>query len=140
MAKYNLIQRTKSGVVGGSAGDYYNQVAVSASQTLVKNGKASYPLARITTRAQSRAKVAACDAKECIFQNQHVRIEMSVLAAGTEKDRQEALKCLMRATSEAQRLLKTGAVVGFAPDTVEVDDAIQSLALNLTGASGVPAA
>lgn len=140
MAKYQIIRRRPNGIVGGSATDFNNQVEVSASQTMIRNGSTNFPIARITTRAQSRAKVASCGTENsCVTQMQHVRIEITGLAAGTLADRQELLKCLMRATFEAQRALKAGAIIGYSPDALDVDDTVSSLTLNLTGASGVTA-
>lgn len=138
MAKYNLIQRNQNGVRGGSATDFYNQLEARASQTIVKSGKTSYPVARITTRASSRAKVPTCSEKDaCVFQEQRVRIEITGLAAGTTADRQELVKLLMRAASEAQALVKAGAVIGYAPTDLATNDDVSSVALNLTGAVGI---
>lgn len=138
MAKYNLKERRPKGVTGASASDFYNQIAADASQTIVKQGKASYPLARLTTRASSRAKVQGCgEGKDCLFQEQRVRIEVTGLAAGTTEQRQELMKLLIRAASEAQALIKAGAVIGYSPESITTDDSLTSLPLNLTGASGV---
>lgn len=138
MAKYNLIQRKQNGVVAGSPSDYYNQLESSASQVIKKVGSTSFPLARLTVRSQARAKVPTCKTTDaCVHQIQHVRIEGTGLAAGTEADRQAWAKAFMRAAGEFQALLKSGAVVGYAPTDVSVQDDVNSLALNLTGLSGV---
>lgn len=140
MAKFNLIQRKQNGVVAGSPSDYYNQLESSASQVIKKVGSTSFPLARLTVRAQARAKVPTCKPNDaCVHQVQHVRIEGTGLAAGTVEDRQAWAKAFMRAVSEFQNLLKAGAVVGYAPTDVATDDGISSLTLNLTGLNGVAA-
>lgn len=140
MAKYNLITRNQNGVTGGSASDFFRQLDAKASQTMVKSGKTSYPIARITARASARAKVATCGKDEpCVYQEQRVRIEVTGLAAGTTADKQELLKLLMTAASEVQAMIKASPVIGYAPTSIETDDSIQSLAMNLTGAVGVSA-
>lgn len=138
MAKFNLIARNQNGVDGGSASDFFRQLKAAASQVMMKVGKTSYPLARITTRASSRAKVDSCGKEDgCIHQEQRVRIEITGLAAGKTEHKQELMKLLMLATSEAQALIKASPVIGYAPTDLSTDDAISSLTLNLTGAVGV---
>lgn len=141
MAKFNLMQRKPNGVVGVSPTNYHLQMEASASTTIRKVSGVSFPLARITVRAQDRAKIPTCSTQNapCVYQNQHVRIEGTCLAAGTEADRRQFGTLLLLAATEYQAIAKASAVVGYAPTEIVTQDNITSTALNMTGYTGVPA-
>lgn len=141
MAKFNLMQRKPHGVVGVSPTNFHLQMEASASTTIKKQAGVSYPLARLTVRAQDRAKIPTCATQNapCVYQQQHVRIEGTCLAAGTEADRRQFGKLLLLAATEFQANAKAAAVIGFAPTDIATQDNVSSTALNMTGYTGVPA-
>lgn len=141
MAKFNLMQRKPHGVVGVSPTNYHLQMESSASTTMKKVSGVSYPLARLTVRAQDRAKIPTCSTQNapCVYQQQHVRMEGTCLAAGTEADRRQFGQLILLTVTEFQANAKAAAVLGFAPTEIVTQDNITSTAVNMTGYTGVPA-
>lgn len=139
MAKFAVQKRTNAGFTSVSPSDYYKQLESHASVNVLKKGAATYPWARMTSRAQQRKKLTTCGKDAlCQFADERVRIEVSALAQDTLEGRQQTIKLLMIAADDMQKQLKQGVVIGT-PREPDTDDTISSLALNLTGAAGVGA-
>lgn len=139
MPKYVNIAQTANSVTAASTKDYYKQLHVQGGVTIRKQGKTSYPIGRLMVRAQNREKVASCSDKECVFQEQRVRIEITGLANATSVQRTELARLLVIAAWEAHAQLKGNPVTGYVNQTLTAQDDATTTVVNTTAIPGIDA-
>lgn len=139
MPKYVNISQTANSVTAASTKDYYKQLHVQGGITIRKQGKTSYPIGRLMVRAQNREKVASCDEKACVFQEQRVRIEITGLANATSAQRTELARLLVIAAWEAHAQLKGNAVTGYVNQSLTATDDASNISVNTSAIPGIDA-